>query len=50
MNKNPIESDEIVTIMDAVINAEQDNEKKLLFAQRKLEFLEEFAEECVALV
>lgn len=48
LSKSPVDSDEIVSVMDDVVKTEEDSEKKLLFSQRKLEFLEEFAEECTA--
>ncbi|XKL64507.1 hypothetical protein PGB90_004593 [Kerria lacca] len=49
MNKIPVDVPEILNIMDDVIEKEEDSEKKLLFAQRKLEFLEEFSDDCVGI-
>lgn len=47
MCKNPVDTTAIIGIMDDVIQTTEDSDKKLLFAQRKLEFLEEFSDSCV---
>lgn len=48
MYKNPVDTSAVVAIMDNVIEKTEDLDKKLLFAQRKLEFLEEFSDNCAA--
>lgn len=48
MNQTSVNEEEIVKVMDEVIDQENEVEKKLLFAQRKLEFLEEFSENSIS--
>lgn len=48
MNQTPVNEEAIVKVMDEVIDQESEVEKKLLFAQRKLEFLEEFSENSIS--
>lgn len=48
MNQTTVNEEEIIKVMDEVINNENEVEKKLLFAQRKLEFLEEFSNNTIS--
>jgi pre-mRNA-processing factor 39 len=42
LQQNPLNEDEIVSIIDQFLSRDTDPEQKVLFAQRKVEFLEDF--------
>lgn len=46
MCKNPVDPSEIIKILDKFVSTSENMDRKLLFAQRKLEFLEEFSDDC----
>jgi pre-mRNA-processing factor 39 len=42
LQQNPLNEDDIVSIIDQFLSRDTDPEQKVLFAQRKVEFLEDF--------
>jgi len=42
LQKNPIDEERIVAILDQFLDKDSDLEQKIMFAQRKIEFLEDF--------
>lgn len=42
LQKTPIDENSIISILDQFLNKEGEPEQKLMFAQRKIEFLEDF--------
>jgi pre-mRNA-processing factor 39 len=47
LQKNPLNEDEIVSIIDQFLSRDTDPEQKVLFAQRKVEFLEDFGSDII---
>jgi len=42
LQQNPLNEDNIISIIDQFLSRDTDPEQKVLFAQRKVEFLEDF--------
>lgn len=47
LQKNPLDEGEIITIIDQFLSGDADPEQKVLFAQRKVEFLEDFGKDVI---
>ncbi|XP_049776304.1 pre-mRNA-processing factor 39-like [Schistocerca cancellata] len=47
LQKNPLNEEEIIAIIDQFLSGDADPEQKVLFAQRKVEFLEDFGKDVV---
>lgn len=50
LQQNPLNEDNIISIIDQFLSRDTDPEQKVLFAQRKVEFLEDFGNDILRYV
>jgi hypothetical protein len=50
LQQNPLNEDSIISIIDQFLSRDTDPEQKVLFAQRKVEFLEDFGNDILRYV
>jgi len=50
LQQNPLNEDDIISIIDQFLSRDTDPEQKVLFAQRKVEFLEDFGNDILRYV
>jgi hypothetical protein len=50
LQQNPLNEDNIISIIDQFLSRDTDPEQKVLFAQRKVEFLEDFGNDILRCV
>lgn len=50
LQQNPLDEDSIISIIDQFLSRDTDPEQKVLFAQRKVEFLEDFGNDILRYV
>jgi hypothetical protein len=50
LQQNPLNEDDIISIIDQFLSRDTEPEQKVLFAQRKVEFLEDFGNDILRCV